>query len=158
MNIFLVRHGDAENLQAGMSDAERGITAEGEILLRKAAEGWKKLVPTPDYIVSSPLKRAIQTASFIKQTFGFEKEIIIDRQVLGGKTSYLLGLCAVLHGGNIFIVGHEPDFSRYVSEMISATGAGINFKKGMIAKISFNAKLKPGLGVLELLIPQKAYK
>ncbi len=56
------------------------------------------------------------------------------------------------------LLGHEPDFSEHVSQLISNSGAKIDFKKGMIAKISFNGKAKLTRGVLEFLIPAKAYK
>jgi len=158
MNIFLIRHGDAESVKIGMSDGERKLTPEGEALLYKAAEGWTKLIPSIDYIVSSPLIRAVQTAQIIKKVFQCNNEILIDKAVISDKTQLILELANALHGTNIAFCGHEPSFSRYLAEMIANSGDNLVFKKGMIAKVSFEGKVRVGAGCLEFLIPAKAYK
>jgi phosphohistidine phosphatase SixA len=61
-------------------------------------------------------------------------------------------------GSDMAFVGHEPDFSEHVSNLVSSSGVRIDFKKGMIAKIGFDGKVRIGRGVLEFLIPTKAYK
>lgn len=158
MNIFLVRHGDAEPHRGGISDAQRALTEEGKALLRRAAKGWTKIISPPQYLVSSPLTRAVQTASIIKEAFKLSGEIILDPGIIAAKTSHILELCSMLGGSSFFFVGHEPDFSRYTSELISDGSANITFKKGMLVKISFSGRPKLGAGELEMLIPQKAYQ
>jgi phosphohistidine phosphatase len=159
MNIYLIRHGDAEKISTLKKDSDRKLTQEGEQKLRNAAEGWKQLVPHFSQIISSPLARALQTAETVAQVYKFTGNIITDKRLLyGSKTEGLIDLANEIAGHDMAFVGHEPDFSDHVSHLISNSGANVDFKKGMIAKISFDGKVKMARGVLEFLIPAKAYK
>lgn len=159
MNIYLIRHGDAEKASLQKKDFDRKLTPEGEQKLKSAAEGWKLLVPSFSHIIVSPLIRAIQTAEIIADVFKFTEKVLIDKRLgLGGKTESVIDLAYEFMGHDMAFVGHEPDFSEHVSRLISNSGANVDFKKGMIAKIAFDGKVKMSRGVLEFLIPTKAYK
>jgi phosphohistidine phosphatase len=157
MNIYIVRHGDAEPAVVG-SDKDRALTNEGIEILQKAAAGWKALIANLDCIVSSPLRRAEQTARIIHQTFNVQSEIIIDQTVLSGNTSKILEMANVLKKQDIMFCGHEPDCSRYLADMVANSGNNLNFKKGMIAKVSFNGRARIGAGYLDFIIPAKMFK
>lgn len=157
MNIFLIRHGDAESYRPGLNDADRRLTPDGEEQILAAAAGWKVLVNQFDCMVSSPLIRARQTAQLTKEVFQFPGEILVERFVVGGRCLELMDYANRLKARNIVFFGHEPDFSEYLSEMISNSGSQIDFKKGMIAKVSFSGKARQGAGMLEFLIPAKTF-
>jgi len=159
MNIYLIRHGDAEKASVQKKDSERTLTPEGEQKIKTAAEGWKLLIPQFSHIISSPLVRALQTAEIVAQVYKFTGKIITDKRLMfGNKTEELINLANEIMGHDMAFVGHEPDFSEHVSRLTSNSGVKIDFKKGMIVKISFPAKAKISRGVLEFLIPSKAYK
>jgi phosphohistidine phosphatase len=159
MNIYLIRHGDAEKASTHKKDSERKLTPEGENKTKVSAEGWKLLIPQFSHIISSPLMRALQTAEIIAGVFKFPGNIIVDKRLISGsKTEGLIDIGNEILGAEMAFVGHEPDFSEHVSHLISNSGAQVEFKKGMIAKISFNGKMKMSRGVLEFLIPVKTYK
>jgi phosphohistidine phosphatase len=154
MNIYLIRHGDAEGISKGIKDSERKLTPDGEIKIRNASLFWKNIIPAFDYIISSPYLRALQTARIIASTFDHKKEIFIDKRLgCGSDTEGLIEILNSFQSGEIAIIGHQPDLSNHVSRLISSSGAFVEFKKGAIAKISFNNKVREGKGVLELLIP-----
>ena len=157
MNIYLIRHGDAEKSSPAKKDAERKLTPEGISAIESAAEGWKNIISSFDYIVSSPLKRAVQTAEIIAKVFNYSDEIITDKRIAGGRIDDIIEIANSLEGKEIAFIGHEPDFSNYVSSLISSSGAFLSFKKGMIAKISFDNKVRLSKGNLEFLIPAKVY-
>jgi phosphohistidine phosphatase len=159
MNIYLIRHGDSEKISTNKKDTERKLTPDGEKKLKIAAEGWKLLVPQFSHIISSPVSRALQTAEIIAQAYKFTGNIITDKRLISGnKTEGVIDLANEIMGHDMAFVGHEPDFSEHVSHLISNSGAKIDFKKGMIAKIAFEGRAKMSRGVLEFLIPAKAYK
>lgn len=159
MNIYLIRHGDAEKASALKKDSDRTLTPEGEQKIKIAAEGWQLLVPQFSHIFSSPLLRALQTAEIIAHVYKSSENIITDKRLISGnKTEALIDLANEMMGHDMAFVGHEPDFSEHVSRLTSNSGVKIDFKKGMIAKISFPGKAKISRGVLEFLIPSKAYK
>lgn len=159
MNIYLIRHGDAEKSSAKIKDSERQLTLEGNQKIKSAAEEWKLLVPQFTHILSSPYLRALQTAEIIRKAYNFPDSIITDKRLSpGNHTEELIDLTNQYLGHEMAFVGHEPDFSGHVSRLISSASAKIDFKKGMIAKISFSGKPKLNKGTLEFLIPTKAYK
>ena len=159
MNIYLIRHSDSEKASTHKKDAERKLTPDGEQKLKIAAEGWKLLAPHFSHIISSPIARALQTAEIIAQAYKFSGKIITDKRLISGnKTEGVIELANEIMGHDMAFVGHEPDFSEHVAHLISNSGAKIDFKKGMIAKISFDGKAKMSRGVLEFLIPVKTYK
>jgi len=159
MNIYLIRHGDAEKIVLGKKDFDRELTPAGKVKLRNAAEHWKNLIPSFDYIITSPLVRAYQTAQIVGEVYGYSKEIITDKKLSpGGKTDAIIEIANSLDGEDIAFVGHQPDFGEHLSELVSREEIMVEFKKGALAKISFNNKARPAKGLLEFLIPPGIFK
>lgn len=157
MKLYLVRHGEAENINPGKPDSERKLTNEGKENLYTGCKKWVPLIKHLDYIVSSPKVRAYETAMIAKEVLNYEKDIITDKRLSGiGRPEDIVELVNSLKAENVMIVGHEPDFSEYVSALVSGTGMVINFKKGMIVRISFSGKARLGTGALDFAIPLKA--
>ncbi len=158
MNIYIVRHADAERSSINKKDSQRELTPEGKEKLKKAIDGWKNLIHNVDHIVSSPYMRTKQTAEIIAIGFKFNKEVLLDDKLKsGGSTEDLIMLANSLDGEDIIFVGHEPDCSEHLSNLISSSGFFVDYKKGMIAKVSFNNRVRAGKGVLEFLIPTSIF-
>jgi len=154
MNLYLVRHADAENTQPGKKDEDRRLTKEGKERIKGAADRWIYFIAKLDFICTSPYTRAVESAEIIAKSFQYDKEIIKDGALASG--SYIKDLVELVNslGGNdIMVVGHQPDLSEHVSSLISSNGALVDFKKGAIAKVSFNGKVNLAKGYLEYLIP-----
>src|SRR5690349_16379712 len=62
MQLFVIRHGVAEDGVPGQEDASRELTEGGERKLRKIVKGLRRLDIEFDRILTSPWKRAAQTA------------------------------------------------------------------------------------------------
>ena len=62
MQIYILRHGIAEDAGPGQSDSERALTSEGKKKLRNVLRAAHEAGVTPALILTSPLKRAVQTA------------------------------------------------------------------------------------------------
>ena len=62
MQIYLLRHGIAENASPGQPDSERALTAEGREKLRRVLKRARSAEVNPGAILSSPYKRALETA------------------------------------------------------------------------------------------------
>jgi len=158
MNIYLIRHGDAEKVSIGKKDFDRELTPTGRIKFKTAVQNWKNLIKGFDFIVTSPLARAVQTANIIAGLYGREDKILIDKKLsCGSRTESIIEIANSLEGVDIAFVGHQPDFSEILSDLISAKGAYIDFKKGAIAKISFGNKVSAAKGTLEFLIPASIF-
>lgn len=159
MNLYLVRHSLAEKISPLKKDFDRELTAEGKDLLKFAADYWKRIVPSIDLIITSPLVRAVQTSEMISQSFDYEKEIIKDNHLAtGSKTSDLIEILNSLNVENIFCIGHQPDLSMHVSNFISTNGSVLHFPPASICKIRFNGSAKFSKGELIYLIPPEIFK
>jgi phosphohistidine phosphatase len=156
MNLLLVRHSEAEKSTPGKKDEDRKLTREGKETIKAAAGRWIYFIDKPDFICSSPYVRAVESAEIIAELFKYEKEIITDKTLAAGSlTKDLITFVNSLSGENVLTVGHQPDLSDHISNLISSNGALIEFKKAAIAKISFNGKANFSKGYLEFLIPPK---
>jgi phosphohistidine phosphatase len=159
MDLYLIRHGDAESISLAKPDHNRELTAKGRESIRKAAEMWKKIIKSFDVIASSPLIRAVQTAEIIADVFNYKEEIIVEKKITSGsKPEDLIDFIKSLDENNIAIIGHEPDLSRDLSALVSSSGMYAEFKRGYIAKIKFDGKVKSSRGILEFLIPLELFK
>ena len=159
MNLYLIRHGDAEPVSAIKPDNKRELTSKGKETIRKAAEGWKKIIKSFDVIASSPFIRAVQTAEIIAAVYNHKDKIITDKKITSGcRFEDLTDFIKSFDEDDIAIVGHEPDMSRHLSSFVSSSGMYAEFKKGCLAKIKFEGKIRAGSGTLEYLIPLDLFK
>ena len=65
MELYLIRHGIAEEHQLGLKDEKRQLTPEGREKTEKIAHKLVKLSFNFDLILTSPLVRAYQTAEIL---------------------------------------------------------------------------------------------
>jgi len=157
MNIYLIRHGEAEQTSEGKPHEERALTANGIEIIKSSIELWKKFIDTLDIVLTSPLKRAKQTANVIGSTFKSQFDVTEEICLLnGGLTEDLLSIARSLDLNDIAMVGHQPDIGNHIAMMIganSANSANFNIPPALIAKIFFKDRPVIGKGVLEFLLP-----
>jgi phosphohistidine phosphatase len=121
--IWLLRHGDAAD---GSPDAERPLTEKGREQSRTAGAALKALGVELDACLVSPKVRAADTARLACEPLGIEPQL--EPKLAGGPfdaEALARGL-----GGEVLLVGHDPDFSVAVHSM---TGAHVRLKKGGLA-------------------------
>jgi phosphohistidine phosphatase len=150
MDIYFLRHGEAEDTAPDQTDAERPLTKKGRKQARKAGKWFAKNGISCEVIVSSPLLRASQTAKPIAKKLGVG--MIADARLSGGLLT-VTGLVQLLNEfddpPSVLLVGHEPDFSEVIGELI---GGHVEMKKAAIALVSCE-QLTAGEAELRFLIP-----
>ena len=112
--------------------------------MRAAARGMRRLKLGVDRVLSSPLVRAQQTADIVAQRLGVE--VLGAPEISPGcslpRLALALATYAPLHpnpASSIVLVGHEPDFSTLVAELIGSSGdASIAFKKGALCRVDLD--------------------
>jgi phosphohistidine phosphatase len=154
MNIFLIRHSKSEPASPAKKDIDRELTEEGISIIKRTVGIWKDGIPSFDIIITSPFKRAVQTAEIIADLINCKNDLIIDSVLSpGSSTRSVIQLAEVLIGENIAFVGHQPDMSYHISSLACNSQLNLKFSPASIAKLSFNGNPKPGKGILEFLIP-----
>ncbi len=108
--------------------------------------------PGPELILHSPYVRARQTAETIAQVVG-AGVVILEEPLLapGVQTASLLRRVADSGMQRVACVGHQPDMSRCLAEMLG--GGRVHFSPGTIAGIEFSEAVAIGAGDLRWLAP-----
>lgn len=151
MNLYIVRHGYADG---GSPDSERRLTEYGHNKLIEMMPTWQNYINNIDVILSSPYKRALETAKIIHNYYKVDSKLIADDALQPGiNISDVIITLFALDYKNVMLVGHMPDVSDLVSELVSPILNGYPFSPGTLAAIKFNGQLQKGSGKLELLLP-----
>lgn len=157
MRIFLVRHAEAQPLDTVENDEDRALTPEGAEKTRKACRGLRRMDLFPNRILSSPLKRALQTADIIKTELGFVGDTEpVEELAPGADPEDIIAFLETLHIEQILLVGHQPLLGQIVNHLITMGRDGqIGIKKGGLARVDVeNWKNEPP-GKLRWLLSAK---
>ena len=76
MEIYILRHGIAEDGQAGQPDSERALTPDGRKKLRTVLRVAANAGVAPSLILTSPYKRALQTAQIAAEILDYKGELL----------------------------------------------------------------------------------
>lgn len=153
MNIYIMRHGYAEN---GSPDNERRLTNQGKEKLKKNLPLLRSHVNSFDYVVTSPLVRAKQTAEFIHKEMCVKNELIIDQSLQPGTSiTDILIMINALNPESVLIVGHMPDVSYLTLNLINSEIFELPFSPGSIAGIKIDEELQTGTGELKFMLPME---
>jgi phosphohistidine phosphatase len=141
--LYVMRHGLA--VTGGSvrfsDDAQRPLVPEGKEKMREIAGGLKRMGFEVDWIVTSPLVRAVETAGIIAESLASSVPVdVCDAMRPGGSPEALLAFLAKRPNcRRVLVVGHEPDLSDLAARLIGAGGhANLAFKKGGCCMISFD--------------------
>jgi len=70
MEIYVLRHAEAEERETGLADRDRKLTAKGKRDLKDVLRVARKAEVAPDLILTSPLRRAQETAAIAAEVLG----------------------------------------------------------------------------------------
>ena len=84
MDLFILRHGEADKSSDG-DDFVRPLTVEGTTDVTRVAEWLNDLGVEFDAIITSPLKRAQQSASIVSKIFNIENNLMNWEELQPGR-------------------------------------------------------------------------
>ncbi|HZU28954.1 MAG TPA: histidine phosphatase family protein [Bryobacteraceae bacterium] len=154
MEIYLLRHGIAEEPAPGQSDADRALTAEGRKKLRAVLESAADAGVCPALIITSPLRRAVQTAEIATETLEYKGDVLRSRVLRPEAEPAEAWEEIRLHRDvpSLLLAGHEPLFGSLFAFLLGDPSLQVDFKKGALARIdvgSFGARPR---GVLKWML------
>jgi phosphohistidine phosphatase len=141
--LYIMRHGIAAVRSAGtvMDDAKRPLMPEGKEKMGEIAAGLVRAGLEADWIVSSPLVRAVETAEIVGEALGSKPPLdLCDALRPGGDPEALIAFLAKRSNRRrVLVVGHEPDLSELAARLIGAgRTANMPLKKGGCGLITFS--------------------
>jgi phosphohistidine phosphatase len=152
LTLLMLRHADA--VAEAASDAERELTAKGEKQARAVGEFCAEHKIIPAAILTSPARRAVQTARLVAHALGLEE--CLDKTLSAGMQPATGLELLQRHEAHspLMIVGHEPDFSALAGDLLGLAADRIHFRKASLLRIDLD-EVRFGIGRLEYLIPAK---
>lgn len=153
MELILLRHGKAEDNHP-RGDSARGLVEKGRKQARRAGGVLQAAGLTPGIVLTSPLLRAQQTADEFCQAAGIPGPVVQGWLACGCVPETVLAELAAFHDfKRVAIIGHEPDFSRFIQWCLGAHAATIEMKKGAMACLRIDPPSRQA--TLLYLIPPK---
>lgn len=149
MKLYLVRHAIAEDHSAA-PDAERALTAEGKAKMIGVTRGLRQLKVRLDLVLTSPLRRARETAEILATGLGGVELEELEELAPGGEPRSVIGaLRSHAKLSEVALVGHQPSLGHLASALLAgADGCELDFKKGSVACLEMEFSARPQHGVL----------
>ena len=142
MNLYLMRHANAGLSRVNpLLDNKRGLIKEGKDQCMLMARVLSALKVQVDVIVSSPLKRALQTAQFVGTELGFDAKVEISPALaLDADYSAFLDLLAkYADREGVLAVGHNPNLFQFLGRLVTGNGgANLRMRKASIARVDLD--------------------
>jgi phosphohistidine phosphatase len=157
LEIYLLRHAIAEDARPGSPDSARSLTPEGRRKLREVMRRAKSAGVDPAVILSSPYKRAVQTAEIAAEILGYQGETLLTKALVPASGPELVWEEIRIHKDScqIMLVGHEPLFSHLTAFLLNAPTLQLDFKKGGLARIDMKGFGPRPSGVLRWFLAPK---
>ena len=135
----------------------RPLSSLGKEQAKLAAHTLKMFGVVLNTIISSPLLRAKQTASIVKEELHVNEFMITEYLIPGADHRQIISQLNTLGKNSVLLVGHEPHLSRLISVLISGSQTSeVEMKKGGIALVESLSPIEPGKCVLHWLLgPQQ---
>lgn len=162
LELLIVRHAIAHERDARRwpNDGARPLTAEGRRRFERAAAGLGRVFPDVDLLITSPLKRARQTAQILTKVLGWPTAG--ERAELAPHTPVIETLASLRQPrvARIALVGHEPHLSELIVLCLAspAPSLRVQMKKGAVAVLGFDGAPHAGGGTLQALLPPRVLR
>ncbi len=162
MELFLFRHGEAgKRLQSGSKDFDRPLTFTGQKEIESISISLKKLKINFDRIITSPLKRAHQTAVIVSNVFAIEDRVEDwgELKPEGNRLELYKKLSQLKSDLSLLIIGHQPYLSEMIGDLIfdhdGDNDPRIILRKSGLAKIVITSFMPTVKGELRWLLSPK---
>lgn len=157
MELYLLRHGIAEERSLTGRDADRALTEEGRTKLHRVLKRAAAAGVEPSLIISSPYKRAVETAEIAKSELKYKGEILLKGALTPDSSppSIWSELREHRDEPSILLAGHEPLFSATVAWLLGSTHAMVEFKKAGLVRIDIHTFGAQPQGILQWMLTPK---
>ncbi len=158
MNLYVIRH--AEALPAGgkiRDDRERILSPQGEKDALIIGSHLARLDQEIRLLLTSPLKRAVQTGENIARSYGRSLSSKATPNLAPGfdVSGLLREVFSLANGSNVIAVGHMPEVNYLVAHLVAHDAPTmIEMRPGTIAHIAIRGMSNRPVGQLcSILFP-----
>ena len=150
--LYFLRHATAQDRHLPIPDAARTLTEKGLRQTRAVARFCERQGLRPHRLLSSPLVRAVETATHISQHLpDCPRPQVVDWLRLGTPVLHALAeLRETVHAhrsvgptttdtDSLWLVGHEPDLSDLISRLLGSAHPIVRVKKASLTCITVDS-------------------
>lgn len=137
MEIYLLRHGSAERGSAGTPDAERSLTEEGRYEVQRVIAAAKLAHACPSLILSSPYKRALQSAAIAADLLHYKDQVLTSDALApdAGVRGVWEEIRTHRDEGCLLLAGHEPLLSASTAYLLGCPELQVDFAKAGLVRM-----------------------
>ena len=154
MQIYLLRHGIAEDAKPGHPDSERPLTDEGRDKLRRVLKRARTADLEPSLILSSPYRRAVETAAVAAEVLAYKGEIVRTSALVPEASPYDVWE-EIRNRKNeraILLSSHEPLMSSLAAFLLDSPALRVEMKKAALVRIDCDRFGPKAAGVLKWML------
>lgn len=153
MLLYLLRHADADTPPP--SDDDRVLSEKGLAQARKVARFCKAHEVSLSLVLTSPLRRAHQTAEPVAEILGAELLTVPWLACGMHPHAALEELRAHRDEKSLMLVGHEPDFSQFAAHLLGLpTNTALRIRKASLTLLEIDV-FRAGAASLQFSVPSK---
>lgn len=146
MNLYVLRHASAGTSRANPKlDVKRPLDRDGKQQCMLLGRYMNALNLQFDVVASSPLKRALQTASLVGTEIGYEAKVLVTEALSPAATftTFKRFLEEMNGRENVLVVGHNPNLEQFMGQLIGNTRPN-SFRLRKAGMARFDLTKRPG--------------
>jgi phosphohistidine phosphatase len=154
MEIWLLRHAMAEERASSGRDEDRALTSDGKARAEAVARGLAKLEPGIEAVITSPYRRARQTAEPAARALELSARIRESEALEpSADPGRILEELAAEEAESVLLVGHQPHLGALLGLLVAGKeDLEIPMKKAAVARVEVSGRWS---GELRALLPAR---
>jgi phosphohistidine phosphatase len=154
MQIYILRHGIAEDAAPGQSDSDRALTDEGRDKLRRVLKRARSAELDPSVILSSPYRRALETAAVAADVLGYKGQIVRIKALTPEASPFDTWEEIRDRKGerSILLASHQPLMSSLVAFLLDSPSLMVDMKKAALVRIDCDSIGSKPRGILKWML------
>jgi len=151
VQIYLLRHGIAED---STPDSERALTAEGKEKLKRVLTRARTADVAPSLILSSPYRRALETADIAVEVLGYQGKVVKTRALLPEASPFDTWeeIRKDPSESSILLASHEPLMSSLAAFLLASPALVVDMKKAALVRLDCERMGPEPKGVLKWML------
>jgi phosphohistidine phosphatase len=154
MQIYLLRHGIAEDGRPGLPDSERALTDDGRSRLRRVLKRARSADVAPTLILTSPYRRAVETAEIAADVFRYKGDLARSAAFVpdASPTQAWEELRLYSDEPAVLVASHEPLMSSTVAYLLGCSTLQVDMKKAALVRIDIDRPGAEPHGILKWML------